>query len=180
MNVLFEEDGAFKVAALLAEANGALQVEDARGKRSKLKANQILLRFTEGTLADFLPAAETLAADIDTELLWQCAPAEEFAFEAIASEYFGDKHSAREKAATLLALHRAPIYFYRKGRGNYKAAPEENVKAALAGLEKKRLQQAQIDAWAEQLCQHQLPEGWDELVYVLLHKPDKNTLEGKA
>lgn len=180
MNVLFDEEGTFKVATILSEANNALQVEDPRGKRIKLKASNVLLRFSGDGLADFLPQAETLADDIDTELLWQCAPTEEFLFADVATEYFGGKPSAQEQAATLLALHRAPVYFYRKGRGNYKAAPEDNVKSALAGLEKRRLQQAQIDAWAEQLTSGIMPEGWSELMYVLLHRPDKNTLEYKA
>lgn len=180
MNVLFDEDGNFKVATILSEANNALQVEDPRGKRIKLKASNVLLRFSGEGLAEFLPRAEALSNDIDTELLWQCAASEEFVFTDVAAEYFGGKPSPEEQAATLLALHRSPVYFYRKGRGNYKAAPEDNVKAALAGLEKRRLQQAQIDTWAEQLTAGQLPEGWSELMYVLLHRPDKNTLEYKA
>ena len=180
MNVLFEEDGNFKVASILSDTNGALQVEDARGKRFKLKANQVLLRFSGGALNEFLTAAEALAADVDVDFLWQCCPAEEFAFTDIATEYFGAA-SAEQQAATLLALHRAPMYFYRKGRGNYRAAPEENLKAALAGAEKKRLQQVQIDAWAEQLASGRVPAEWaPTLVYTLLHKPDKNTLEYKA
>lgn len=180
MNVLFDEDGSFKVASILSEANGSLQVEDPRGKRIKIKAAHVLLRFSGDGWAELPSRAETLADDIDTDLLWQCAPAEEFSFVSVAAEYFGDKPTPEQQAATLMALHRAPVYFYRKGRGQYKAAPEENVRAALAGLEKRKQQQAQIDAWAEQLSRGELPPGWSELLYVLLHKPDKNTLEYKA
>ena len=39
MNVFYEEDGAFKVGAVLADNNTSLQVEAAHGKRSKIKAN---------------------------------------------------------------------------------------------------------------------------------------------
>jgi exoribonuclease-2 len=40
----------------------------------------------------------------------------------------------------LLRLHGAPMYFYKKGRGRYKAAPQGALKAALAGIERKKLQ----------------------------------------
>ena len=43
--VLFEEDGAFRVGTILAEAGASFQVEAAHGKRSKVKAGSILLRF---------------------------------------------------------------------------------------------------------------------------------------
>jgi exoribonuclease-2 len=35
-----------------------------------------------------------------------------------------------------LALHQSPVYFHKKGRGRYKAAPEATLKAALAGSKK--------------------------------------------
>ena len=37
-----------------------------------------------------------------------------------------------EAAGLVLALHSAPIYFYKKGRGRYKAAPEQSLRAAQA------------------------------------------------
>ena len=43
--VLFEEDGAFRVGTILGESGASLQVEAAHGKRSKVKAASILLRF---------------------------------------------------------------------------------------------------------------------------------------
>ena len=45
MNVFFEEDGSFKVASIMTEAQGSIQVESASGKRSKVKANNVLMRF---------------------------------------------------------------------------------------------------------------------------------------
>src|SRR5690606_38858493 len=74
----------------------------------------------------------------------------------------------------------APIYFYRKGKGRYKAAPEASLKAALAGVEKKR-QQGLIQAqYVEELKEHRLPEAMRPLVLQLLFKPDKNSIEYKA
>jgi exoribonuclease-2 len=45
----------------------------------------------------------------------------------------------------VLRLHGSPVYFRRKGRGQYQRAPEEQLKMALASLERKR-QQALVQA----------------------------------
>ena len=47
MHVLFEEDGAFKTATLVADNDSSLQVETASGKRSKIKTTNVLLRYSE-------------------------------------------------------------------------------------------------------------------------------------
>lgn len=179
MNVFYEEDGAFKVGAVMSTTDASLQVEAPHGKRSKIKAAAVLLKFTS-PLADFLPAAETAANDIDVDFLWECCGSDEFGFEALAADYWGHAPSAVEAAAIALRLHGAPMYFYRKGRGHYKAAPEDTLKAALAGQEKRRQQQLQIDEWAAALCAGTIPDALRSQLMTLLHRPDKNTLEWKA
>jgi len=72
------------------------------------------------------------------------------------------------------------MYFYKKGRGRYKAAPAEALKAALASVEKKRLQAEQKQRWTDELLAGRLPPEWPPLVSKLLYAPDKNTLEWKA
>ena len=79
-----------------------------------------------------------------------------------------------------LALHASPMYFYRRGKGRYQAAPEENLKAALAGLEKKRRQQEQVDAWAAALAAGTVPAEIAAKLDALLFKPDKMSLEWRA
>ena len=80
----------------------------------------------------------------------------------------------------LLTLASAPIYFHKKGKGRYKAAPAEILKAALAGVEKKK-QQALLQAkQVEELKAGQLPVSMAPLVNQLLFKPDKNSIEYKA
>ena len=149
--VLFEEDGAFRAGTILAEAGAAFQVEAAHGKRSKVKAGAVLLRFDGQALAGFMPQAQAQAEAIDPQFLWEVCGAGEFGFAELAQEYHGHVPSPIEAAAVLLALHAAPMYFYRRGKGRYQAAPEENLRAALAGLERKRRQQEQVDAWAAAL-----------------------------
>ena len=180
MNVFYEEEGTFKVGAILADNDTSLQVEAAHGKRSKIKASAVLLRFDQPALTAFADAVQRVAADVDVDFLWECCGADEFSFEVLGKEYFGHAPSALESAALLYKLHGAPMYFYKKGRGRYKAAPAEALKAALASVEKKRLQAEQKQRWTDELLAGRLPPEWPPLVSKLLYAPDKNTLEWKA
>jgi exoribonuclease-2 len=72
MHVLFEEDGAFKTATLVADNDSSLQVETASGKRSKIKSANVLLRYSEPAPALLLDQAEVLATGIEADFLWEC------------------------------------------------------------------------------------------------------------
>ena len=180
MNILYEEDGNFKVGSIMADNTTSLQVENVSGKRSKVKAANVMLRFAQPALAEFLPQAEALAETIEVDFLWECCPPDEFGFEQIAAEYFGHAPSSLEAAAALIRLHGAPIYFHKKGKGRYRAAPPDVLKAALAGAEKKRQALALQARYTEQLCRFELPLEFAEHLTPLLYKPDRNTLEVKA
>jgi exoribonuclease II len=179
LNVFYEEEGSFKVASVMSENPGSLQIEALSGKRSKIKAANVLLRF-EGTLAGFLEQAQTEAAQLPADFLWECCGEPEFGFEELAREYYGHAPSAIEAAAAAISLHAAPMYFYRKGKGRYKAAPEDNLKAALAAQERKRLQAKKVACYVEQLKAQQLPAEFLGKLDMLLYEPDKNVLEYKA
>ncbi len=180
MNILYEEDGSFKVGSIMADNTSSLQVEGVSGKRSKVKAANVMLRFAQPALAEFLAQAEAAAAGIEVDFLWECCPPDEFGFEQIAAEYFGHAPSSLEAAAALIRLHSAPIYFHKKGKGRYRAAPPDVLKAALAGAEKKRQQLALQARYTEQLNRFELPTEFAEHLTQLLYKPDRNTLEVKA
>lgn len=180
MNIFYEEEGSFKVGSIMTDNTTSLQVESLSGKRSKVKAANVMLRFTEPSLAEFIPRAESLAEGIEVDFLWECCPPDEFGIEQIAAEYFGHTPSPLETAAVQLRLHGAPIYFHKKGKGRYRAAPPDVLKAALAGAEKKRQQQALQARMTEQLIASELPAEFAEHLPQLLFKPDRNTLEVKA
>lgn len=180
MNILYEENGSFKVGSVMADNTTSLQIESLSGKRSKIKANTVMLHFTQPQIADFMSRAEALAADIEVEFLWECCPPDEFGFEDIAAEYFGHRPSALEAAAALIRLHGAPIYFHKKGRGRYRAAPAEILKAALAGAEKKRQALEQQARYTQQLSDFELPAEFTPQLKQILYNPDRNTLEVKA
>ncbi len=180
MNVFFEESGSFKAGSVLSRQGDAFQVELPGGRRAKVRAKDVLIEFEKPSAAELMEQADAAAQDIDLDFLWECAPADEFAFTTLAGEYFGETFGAVERAALVLRLHASPVYFRRKGRGQYQRAPEEQLKMALASLERKR-QQALVQAgWEEELKAGKLPEALVGKVLGLLTKPDKNTIEYKA
>lgn len=180
MYALYEDNGEFKVGTILTEADSSLQIESQHGKRQKVKANNVLLRFREPVLSEFLDTSHSIADELDIDFLWEASGHEEFGFDQLAKEYFGRAATPTEAAGILFRLHGAPIYFHRKGKGRYRAAPAETLKAALAALERKRLQTEQIERWVEALCRDEFPVEWKPLLRELLYKPDRNRIETKA
>jgi exoribonuclease-2 len=180
MNLFFEESGDFKAGAVLSQQGEAFQVEMQTGKRTKVKAKDVLLQFSSPTPVQLMSDAQAIADEIDLDFLWEVAGQDEFGFADLGAEYFGHDPKPHEAAGLLLRLHSAPIYFYKKGKGRYKAAPEAALKAALAGIEKKK-QQALIQAeYVEELKANRLPDAMKGSALQLLFKPDKNSIEYKA
>jgi exoribonuclease-2 len=179
-NVLFEESGGFRAGSVLADNDAALQVELPSGKRSKIKAAQVLLRFQNPAPERILKEAEPLAADIDVAFLWEIAGEGEFAFLDLAEDYYGHPPAAPEAVSLLLALHGAPVYFQRKGKGHFRKAPADTLRAALAGIEKKRRQALAIEGWVQALIAGELPAELAPHAVSLLAKPDRNRPEIKA
>ena len=180
MNALFEDGGKFHAGRVMSETDTSLQIELASGKRSKVKAANVLLRFADPEPEALLGAAERIAREIDLDLAWEFAPEGDFAFAELARDYFGAKADVTQEAAALLGLFGAPHYFRRLGKGRFRKAPEEIVKAALLGIERKRQLALQVDAWAGELLAATCPAPIREQLYRILFKPDKNAPEYKA
>ncbi len=180
MNVFYEEEGTLKVGCVLADNTATLQVEAPHGKRSKIKNAGVLLRFDQPGIGDFMPQAQRAADALDLDFLWQCSSGEEFGFDALSSEYYGRPPTPVEAAGVLLKLHGAPMYFYKRGKGRYKAAPDDALKAALASVERKKQQAATRAEYVAQLSAGVLPEALRPQLDTLLFKPDKNSIEWKA
>lgn len=180
MNIFYEEDGSFKIGSIMTDNDTSLQIESIQGKRSKIKAANVLLRFAQPALSDFMGQAELISAEIDVEFLWESCPPEEFGFDALAAEYFGHSPTPVEAAGIVMRLHSAPMYFYKKGKGHYKAAPPEALKAALASTEKKRLLAELLARYTDELSAFALPAEFVDKLPQLLYSPDRNTLEVKA
>jgi len=179
MNVFYEEEGSFRIGTVLADNDTSLQVQAPHGKRSKVKAANVLFRFNE-PLSGFMEGAQKTAGDMDLDFLWECCGQEEFSYDKLARDYFGHTPEPGELAAVLLRLHSAPMYFYRKGRGRYRPAPSEALKAALASVERKRQQAALQAEYVEQLKRFELPATFQPRLAELLYKPDRSTVEVRA
>jgi exoribonuclease II len=180
MFALFEEAGKFQAGRVLAEAESSAQVELESGKRVKVKAANILLKFEKPSPAELLREAQAIASGIELELAWEFAPDSEFGFADLARDYFNEKATLEQQAGALLRLFEAPHYFRRAGKGRFKKAPAEIVQQALAAIEKKKQLQAQITAWAGELGAGQCPAPIREQLFKILFKPDKNAPEYKA
>src|ERR1700742_616147 len=158
MNVFYEEDGGFKAGHVLADQGTSMQVESATGKRTKVKSGNVLFDFAAPDAPTLMHDATTLAETIDLAFLWECAPQAEFSFKDLAADYFGRAASPTESAALVTRLHSAPMYFYRKGRGQYRAAPPDALKAALAGMERKQREAALQSDYRDALVAGTLPD----------------------
>jgi len=180
MHVFFEDDGAFKAGTILADNDTSLQVETASGKRVKIKAANVLLRFADPAPVTLLAEAQALAADIDPAFLWEASGGGEFAFVDLAAEYFGRVPRADEAVSLAYCLHASPMYFYKKGKGRYKAAPPEALKAALAGAERKRREAEEVALLAAELVAGRLPPAIRGELPMLLYRPDKQAVATRA
>jgi len=180
MYALFEDAGKFLAGRVMTEAETSMQIELDSGKRVKVKSANVLLKFEKPQPAELIAAGQSLAKDIDLDLAWEFAPDHEFGFADLARDYFDAKAGVEQQAAALFRLFEAPHYFRRIGKGQFRKAPEEIVKAALLGIERKKQLAAQIDAWATELVDGRCPAAVREQLYKLLFKPDKNAPEYKA
>ena len=180
MFALFEEAGKFQAGRVLSEAEASSQIELDSGKRIKVKAANVLLKFDQPAPSDLIRQAQALAEGIELELAWEFAPEEEFGFAELARDYFSAKATIEEQAAALFRLFEAPHYFRRAGKGRFKKAPAEILQQALVAIEKKKALQQQISQWAAELGAGTCPQPIREQLFKILFKPDKNAPEYKA
>ncbi len=180
MYALYEDAGKFHAGRVMSEADSSAQIELDSGKRVKVKAGNLLLKFEQPAPADLILRAQALALEIDLDLAWTFASDAEFGFADLARDYFSAKAGIEQQAAALFRLFEAPHYFRRLGKGQFKKAPEETVKAALLGIERKKQVAAQIETWAAELQGGECPTPVKEQLYKILFKPDKNAPEYKA
>jgi exoribonuclease-2 len=184
MHLLYEEGGDIKVATVQS-ASGAgdtesWQATSLSGKKIKLKAKEVWLRFERPEPQALMDEANALAKEMDLQFLWDCAPDEEFGLVDVAQEYFGSQASILQQAALAIALQGAPVFFRRKGRGRFQRAPLEQLQAGLAALERKQKELEQQSIWQKELVAGMFPEALKSQVNQLLFSPDKNTSAYKA
>lgn len=180
MYVLFEDSGTFKAEKVFSKADSTMQVEAETGRRSKIKTSAVLFEFDSPAPGQLLEQAQAMAAELDIDFLWECAPQDDIDAIEFAKDYVGHAPNAVEKAALIFALHNAPAYFHRRGKGRYRPAPPDILKAALAAIEKRQQQAEQQQAWVDQMVAGQLPDAIASVAPTFVVRPDKNSMQWKA
>ena len=184
MHLLYEEGGDIKVATVQsASGTGdaeSWQATSLSGKKIKLKAKEVWLRFEKPEPQDLMDQASILSKEIDLQFLWDCAPDEEFGLVDVAQEYFGAQASISQETALAIALQGAPVFFRRKGRGRFQRAPLEQLQAGLVALDRKQKELEQQAAWQAELVSGIFPQDLKSQANQLLFSPDKNTSAYKA
>ena len=184
MNLLYEEGGDIKIATVQSASGSgdteSWQATSLSGKKIKLKAKEVWLRFEKPEAQAVMDEASALSKDIDLQLLWDCAPEEEFGLVDVAQEYFGAQATIPQQVSLGIALQGAPVFFRRKGRGRFQRAPLEQLQAGLAALERKQKELEQQAAWQQELVAGSFPETLKSSTQQLLFSPDKNTTAYKA
>jgi exoribonuclease II len=180
MFLLFEEAGKFMAGRVLSEADTSAQVELDSGKRVKVKAANILLKFDKPAPAQLLAAAQAVSQTIELEMAWEFSPEEEFGFAELARDYFSVNATLEQQAGMLVRLFESPHYFRRAGKGRFRKAPADIIALALAAIEKKKQIALQTAQWVTELSEGRCPPPIREQLYKILFKPDKNAPEYKA
>jgi len=184
MNLLYEEGGDIKLATVQSASGSgdteSWQATSLSGKKIKLKAKEVWLRFEKPEAQAVMDEATTLSKDIDLQLLWDCAPDEEFGLVDVSHEYFGVQATIPQQVSLGIALQGAPVFFRRKGRGRFQRAPLEQLQAGLAALERKQKELDQQSAWQQELVAGRFPETLRSSAQQLLFSADKNTSAYKA
>ncbi|WP_231968383.1 hypothetical protein [Polynucleobacter necessarius] len=73
------------------------------------------MRFEKPEAQAVMDEALVLVNDIDLQLLWDCAPDEEFGLVDVSLEYFGAQATIPQQASLAIALQSAPVFFVAKG-----------------------------------------------------------------
>ena len=184
MNLVYEEGGDIKIATVQSATGSgdaeSWQATSLSGKKIKLKAKEVWLRFEKPEAQTVMDEASNLSKDVDLQLLWDCAPDEEFGLVDVSLEYFGAQASISQQTALAIALQGAPVFFRRKGRGRFQRAPLEQLQAGLAALERKQKELEQQSLWQQELIAGIFPEVLKSSAKQLLFSPDKNTSAYKA
>lgn len=187
MHVLYDDEGQARVATIFDSQDGALTIESPppHRKRSKLRADRVLLQFAPAALGDvalesLLPQAQSLASEIDLEFLWQCVAGQEVLFTDLAREYFGATPSPLQATALLLRLSSGHSHFHRRGHGRFAPATETEIAAAKQTAARRADRSQRISTLANALAAGELPREVASRLPALLYRPDGGSIEAKA
>ena len=179
--VFYEAQGKLHIATVMEQKDSHLQVKGQGSSTQKIKSKDVLLQANlNDTPAQLTEQVASLSTQVDLDLLWECAPEEVFGFIEIAKEYFGENASVIEQAAMWQAIQGAPIYFGKKGKGQFVRQPYEQIQIALAAVAKKEERLRQQAVWVEEMTAGRAPAEILQARDAILQKKNANDMSYKA
>ena len=180
--VFYEAQGKLNVGQVMEQKDSHMQVKAQGSSLQKVKTKDVLLQANLNgvSAAQASELAGDIAAQVDLDLLWECAPEAAFDFVQVAREYFGEQASVIEQVAMWQALQSAPIYFGKKGKGQFTRQPYEQIQIALAAVAKKEERLRQQAAWVEQMIAGSAPSEILQARDAIMQKKNANDMTYKA
>ena len=147
--VLFEEDGAFRVGTdprggghVASGGGGARQALEGEGGRRSCCG------FDGQALGAFMPQRRS-SPSARPEVPLGSKRARRFGFDELAREYFDARPRRRNRRRWHSPACTSPMYFYKRGKGRYRGRAEESLQARRSPAPRRSAaQQEQVDAWA--------------------------------
>ena len=183
MNTIFyEQSGKLIAAQVMEQKEHHVHAKGQGSSLQKIKLKDVLLQgdVNEPSSQAIALKIDDMVAQADLPFVWECAPEGVFGFGELACEYFGSGASVLEQAAMWQVLHGAPIYFGKKGRGQFTRQPAEQIEVALAAVAKKE-ERLRIQAgWADELVAGRAPTEVLQQRDAILQKKNANDIAYKA
>ncbi|GHA63995.1 ribonuclease II [Formosimonas limnophila] len=182
--VFYEQSGKPIVAQVMEQKEQHVHVKGIGSSLQKIKLKDVLLQTialpTGVDAQSAAPSIEQTAQSADLEFIWECAPDEVFEFTFLAHEYFGEQANFIEQAAMWHALHHAPIYFGKKGKGQFIKQNREQIDIALAAVAKKEERLRQQAIWVDELIAGRCPDDVRKMRDAIVQKKNANDMSYKA
>lgn len=180
--IFYEQSGKLLAAQVMEQKEHHVHAKGQGSSLQKIKLKDVLLQgeVNEPSGQAIALKLDDMVAQADLPFVWECAPEGVFEFADLAREYFGDQASLLEQAAMWQVLHSAPIYFGKKGRGQFVRQPAEQIEIALAAVAKKEERLRIQAAWRDELVAGRLPAEIAQVRDAILQKKNANDSTYKA
>lgn len=180
--IFYEQQGKLLAAQILEQKDTHIHAKGQGSSALKIKVKDVLLKgaLNEPNAQAIAVKLDEMVAQADLPFVWECAPEAVFEFGELALDYYGNSASLLEKAAMWQVLHGAPIYFSKKGKGQFTRQPAEQIEMALIGMAKKEARLKLQNEMTAQLVEGNAPAEVLQMRDAILQKKNANDVSYKA